>query len=112
MRLEERAAISAKGAVSVSSERWVCRGAWAGGAAVWQEAGIELSWFCGSGIGVSGARGEVSNGAGPPVTVVEAHALGLFDLGDMAVMHDDLDDAVAQGTNVLAHEVEPAAIGG
>ena len=112
MRLEERAAISAKGAVSVSSERWVCRGAWAGGAAVWEGAGIVLSWFCRSGIGVSGARGGVSDAAGPPVTVVEAHALGLFDLSDLRVVHDDLHDAVAQRADMLAHEVEPVAIGG
>lgn len=43
---------------------------------------------------------------------VETDALGLFYLDDLGVVDDDLDDAVAQRSNVLADHLEPLGLSG
>jgi len=39
--------------------------------------------------------------------LVQTHFLGFFDLCDPAVVDNDLDDAVTQGSDVLLHEDKP-----
>lgn len=46
------------------------------------------------------------------VAVVPAHTLGVLDLGDLPLMHDDLHNAEAKRTDRLANQLKPAVISG